>query len=186
MADGEPRRGPTIAGAVALAIAMVAGIAAIQLLVEQSYRLAAIRLVAAAILLFAVTRIRAFVRSAVDWPTAWEDRAAEAAWAPPTHGQFEHFHDEIRFSARSQRYFDHVLWPRLNELAVLEATGTLPTGVGFALRREVVLAFLTANGIRLPSATAPPATPSVAEIATSVSASVLPISCSTAAPPPGK
>ena len=117
MSDAEPRRAATIAGAVGLAVALVVGIASIQFLVDQSYRVAAIRLVAAAVLLLAVTRIRAFARSAVEWPSPWEDRAGETTWAPPTHGQFEHFHDEIRFSARSQRYFDHVLWPRLNELA---------------------------------------------------------------------
>ena len=117
MSDDEPRCAATIAGAVALAVALVAGIASIQLLVDHSYRVAAIRLVAAAVLVLAVTRIRAFVRAAVEWPSAWEDRAGESAWAPPTYGQFEHFHDEIKFSARSQRYFDHVLWPRLNALA---------------------------------------------------------------------
>ena len=117
MSDGEPRRAATIVGALGLAGAMVAGIAAIQLLVDQSYRGAAIRLVAAVVLLLAISRIRAFVRSAVEWPSAWEDRAGETVWAPSTHGPFEHFHDEIRFSARSQRYFEHVLWPRLNALA---------------------------------------------------------------------
>jgi hypothetical protein len=114
---GEPGRAVTIAGTVALVGALVAGIASIQLLVDHSYRSAAIRLVAAAVLLVAVSRIRAFVRAAVESPAAWEERAGETSWAPPTHGQFEHFHDEIRFSARSQRYFDHVLWPRLNALA---------------------------------------------------------------------
>ena len=127
MSDAEPRRAATIAGAVVLAVALVAGIASVQFLVDQSYRVAAIRLVAAAVLLLAVTRIRAFARSAVEWPSAWEDRAGETAWAPPTHGQFEHFHDEIRFSARSQRYFEHVLWPRLNALA--SDTTTLPAGL---------------------------------------------------------
>lgn len=117
MSDGEPRRAATIAGVVALVLILVAGIASIQLLVDQSYRTAAIRLVAAVVLLVAASRIRRFVRTAVAWPSAWEDRAGGTAWAPPTHGQFEHLHDEIRFSARSQRYFDHVLWPRLNALA---------------------------------------------------------------------
>jgi hypothetical protein len=117
VSDSEPRRAATIAGAVALVVALGAGIASIQLLVDHSYRVAAIRLVAAAVLFLAVTRIRAFVRAAVEWPSAWEDRAGGTAWAPPTHGHFEHFHDEIKFSARSQRYFDHVLWPRLNALA---------------------------------------------------------------------
>jgi len=119
---GEPGRAATIAGTLTLVVALVAGIASIQLLVDHSYRSAAIRLVAAAVLLVAVSRIRAFVRAAVEWPSAWEQRAGETSWAPPTHGPFEHFHDEITFSARSQRYFDHVLWPRLNALAG-EATG---------------------------------------------------------------
>jgi hypothetical protein len=117
VSDGEPSRAATIAGALALVVALVVGIASIQVLVDHSYRVAAIRLVAAAVLLLAVMRIRAFVRSAVEWPSAWEDRAVETAWAPPTHGHFEHFRDEIRFSVRSQRYFDHVLWPRLSALA---------------------------------------------------------------------
>jgi hypothetical protein len=114
---GEPGRAATIAGTLTLVAALVAGISSIQLLVDHSYRSAAIRLVAAAVLLLAVSRIRAFVRAAVEWPSAWEERAGETGWAPPTHGQFEHFHDEITFSARSQRYFDHVLWPRLEALA---------------------------------------------------------------------
>ena len=63
MSDGEARRAAAIAGAVALVVAMAAGIAAIQYMVDQSYRGAAIRLVAAFILLIAVTRIRAFIRS---------------------------------------------------------------------------------------------------------------------------
>src|SRR5206468_8701387 len=72
---------------------LVAGIASIELLVDHSYRAAAIRLVAAAVLLVAVSRIRAFVRAAVEWPSAWEERAGETGWGPPTHGQFEHFQD---------------------------------------------------------------------------------------------
>jgi len=117
VSDAEPRRAATIAGAVALVVALVVGISTIQYLVDQSYRVAAIRLVAAVVLLLAVARIRAFARTAVEWPSSWEDRAGETTWAPATHGQFEHFHDEIRFSARSQQYFEHVLWPRLSALA---------------------------------------------------------------------
>ena len=123
---------------------MVVGIASIQWLVEQSYRVAAISLVAAAVLLFAVIRIRAFIRSAVEWPSAWEDRAAETAWAPSTHSRFEHFHDEIKFSARSQRYFDHVLWPRLNELASEAPAARLDRPAGRRFGRGPSLAALGA------------------------------------------
>ena len=125
MPAGEPGRAATIAGTLTLVAALVAGIASIELLVDHSYRAAAIRLVAAAVLLVAVSRIRAFVRAAVEWPSAWEERAGETGWAPPTHGQFEHFHDEITFSTRSHSYFEHMLWPRLVALA---RGGTGPSG----------------------------------------------------------
>ena len=117
MPAADPSRAVALAGALALVIVLVVGIASTQFLVDPSYRPAATRLVATAILLVAVTRIRVFVRAAIESPSAWEERAGEARWAPPTHGPFEHFHDEIRFSARSQRYFDNVLWPRLCALA---------------------------------------------------------------------
>ena len=95
MPAGEPGRAATIAGTLTLVAALVAGIASIELLVDHSYRAAALRLVAAAVLLVAVSRIRAFVRAAVEWPSAWEERAGETGWAPPTHGQFEHFQKKV-------------------------------------------------------------------------------------------
>ena len=103
MPAGEPGRAATIAGTLTLVAALVAGIASIELLVDHSYRAAAIRLVAAAVLLVAVSRIRAFVRAAVEWPSAWEERAGETGWAPPPHGQFEHTRrnmKKLRISAR--------------------------------------------------------------------------------------
>jgi hypothetical protein len=117
MSSDEPGRAVAIFGALVLAVALVAGIVAIQFLVDEPYRNAAIRLVAAAVLLVTLFRIRAFVRGSIERPSAWDERAAEARWAQSPQQQFEHFHDEIRFSARNQRYFDHVLWPRLCALA---------------------------------------------------------------------
>ena len=120
MSSHEPNRGVALAGALVLVIVLVAGIGLIQFLVDQPYRQAAIRLVAAAVLLVAVIRIRAFVRASIERPSAWDaERAGESRWVPPSsmNVQFEHFHDEIRFSTKRQRYFEHVLWPRLCALA---------------------------------------------------------------------
>ena len=73
----------------------------VQFLVDQPYRQAAIRLVAASVLLLAVIRIRAFVRASIERPSAWDaERAGESRWVPPSsmNVQFEHFHDEIRLA----------------------------------------------------------------------------------------
>lgn len=113
----RPNRVAAVAGALALAVALVVGILVIQFLVDQPYKHAAVRLVAAAVLVVAVSRIRGVVSALVERPSAWEERADEARWTPSPHSHFEHFHDEIRFGVRSQRYFDHVLWPRLCALA---------------------------------------------------------------------
>jgi hypothetical protein len=124
----EPRRVAALVGALALAGALVIAVTLIELLVDTAYRSAAIRLVAALALLVAVARIRAFVAASIA-DAAWDARRPPATgWAPPsfTHTAFEHFHDEIRFSARSQRYFEHVLWPRLATLARAGAAPATP------------------------------------------------------------
>jgi len=114
----EPRRAAALAGALLVVVVLVAGIALIEFLVTETYRPGALRLVAALVLLLIVVRIRTLVGASIERPPAWGGARA-AGWAAPTfdHTQFEHFHDEIRFSARSQRYFDHVLWPRLATLS---------------------------------------------------------------------
>jgi hypothetical protein len=115
----EPRRVAALIGALLLGGALVVAVTLIELLVDTAYRSAAIRVVAALARLVAVARIRAFVAASIG-DAAWDaPRPPAPAWAPPsfTHTAFEHFHDEIRFSARSQRYFEHVLWPRLATLA---------------------------------------------------------------------
>jgi hypothetical protein len=117
LSSDEPSRVLAVVGALVLGVVLAAGIVAVHLLVDQPYRYAAIRLVAAAVLLVVLLRVRAFVHAWVERPTAWDEAPPEPRWAPLPHSQFEHFHDEIRFGARSQRYFDHVLWPRLCALA---------------------------------------------------------------------
>jgi hypothetical protein len=124
----EPRRVAALIGALALGGALIVAVTLIDLLVDVAYRSAAIRLVAALALLVVVARIRASVAASIS-DAAWDARRPPAtAWAPPsfTHTAFEHFHDEIRFSARSQRYFEHVLWPRLTTLARAGAAPVVP------------------------------------------------------------
>src|SRR2546427_13263209 len=70
LSSHEPNRGGALAGALVLVIVLVAGIGLIQFLVDQPYRQAAIRLVAAAVLPVAVVPLRAFVRAAVARPSA--------------------------------------------------------------------------------------------------------------------
>ncbi len=82
MSAHEPERGAALAAAILLVIVLVAGIVLIQFLVDQPYRQAAIRLVAASVLLVAVFRVRAFVRASTERPPAWDaERAGEARWA---------------------------------------------------------------------------------------------------------
>src|SRR3989442_12547430 len=85
LSSHEPNRGVALAGALVLVIVLVAGIGLIQFLVDQPYRQAAIRLVAAAVLLVAVIRIRAFVRASLGRPSAWDaERSGGAPWVPPS------------------------------------------------------------------------------------------------------
>lgn len=125
----EPRRAAALVGALVLVVVLVAGIALIEFLMAEPYRQAAIRLVAALVLLLVVARIRARVRTSIELGAAGDsERPSQAGWAPPSfsHTAFEHFHDEIRFSARSQRYFEHVLWPRLSTLGRAGAAPATP------------------------------------------------------------
>lgn len=64
----------------------------------------------------------------------------------------------------------------LNPLAVMERTGTLPDGIAFAIRREVVVGFLAAQGID-PVAGASGKELGAADIADRVADSIVQISC---------
>ena len=123
MASRELSRRAGLAGALVIVAALVVAVSSIEFLVDQAYRPAAMRLLAAAVLLVAVFRIVAVVRASIERLTAWGvDGAGERASAPRApDARFERFHDEIRFSARSQSYFEHILWPRLVALARADA-----------------------------------------------------------------
>ena len=115
----EPRRSAGLVAALVVFVALGAGISLTELFVAPGYRSAAIRLVAALVLLIAVSRVRAIVRASVEPRPAWGADATGEGWAgrQAVDSRMARFHDEIRFSARSQSYFEHLLWPRFVALA---------------------------------------------------------------------
>ncbi len=70
-----------------------------------------------------------------------------------------------------------VVSARLNDRVVLEAAGALPATVAFAVRREVILAFLAAQGVQPAYDGRPERLPSTADIAARVGPSIVPLSC---------
>jgi hypothetical protein len=122
----EPSRGAGLVRAFVVFVALVAGISLTEFFVAQGYRQTAVRLVAALVLLVAVSRVRAIVRASVERRATWGvDGTGESRSEPHApDSRFARFHDEIRFSARSQSYFEHLLWPRLVDLARAAGTST--------------------------------------------------------------
>jgi hypothetical protein len=122
----EPSRGAGLVRAFVVFVALVAGISLTEFFVAQGYRQTAVRLVAALVLLVAVSRVRAIVRASVERRAAWGVNGTGESRSEPhaPDSRFARFHDEIRFSARSQSYFEHLLWPRLVDLARAAGTST--------------------------------------------------------------
>jgi len=115
----EPRRGTGLVATVIVFAALGAAVALTEVFVAQGYRPTAIRLFAALVLLIAVSRVREIVRASVERRPAWGTDDTADGWSErrATDARATRFHDEIRFSARSQSYFEHLLWPRLVALA---------------------------------------------------------------------
>jgi len=115
----EPGRRAGLVATVVVVAALGGAIALTEAFVAPAHRATAIRLIAGLVLLVAVSRVRAIVRAAVGPRPSWGgDEAAEASGHRSlTDARLVRFHDEIRFSARSQSYFEHLLWPRLVALA---------------------------------------------------------------------
>jgi hypothetical protein len=126
LASRNPARAALIAGIVALATALVAGLLLVELLVDVSSRPTATRLVVAAIFAIAAWRVRTLVhRDLALQPESVVDLAGvRGPRVSPERSRFDQLHDEIRYGARSQRYFDAVLWPHLVRLA--EGAGGAP------------------------------------------------------------
>ena len=125
----EPSRGAGLVAALGVVLALGAAVSATELFVAPPYRQTAIRLLSALVLLVALARVRAIVAAAVERRAAWGDDEVGAGWldrraADP---RLQRFRDEIRFSVRSQSYFEHLLWPRLAALA--RGRGGSPAGL---------------------------------------------------------
>ncbi len=105
------------ARALVAALVILAAIPA-YLTLGPTWRAAGIRLACAAVVAAIGVRVVRGIRRAIDEGPPFELDAAPAAPAPPDLDErFVRLRDELRFSVRSQRYFDTVLWPRLVELA---------------------------------------------------------------------
>ena len=114
----EPSRGGGLAAAIMVVVALGAGVSLTEFFVAPGYRPAAMRLVGALVLLLAVSRARAIVRACVERRSAWVADPTSQGWPDPAEdSRLARFRDEIKFSARSQSYFEHLLWPRLVALA---------------------------------------------------------------------
>lgn len=118
-----PRRdGPRwalLAGAAALGALLIIGLVLVELLVDTPSRGTAARLVAAAVLAIAAGRFRTVVQRGVErQPPSTFDLARRRGWVPePEPSRVDQLDAELRSGARSQRFFDAVLWPHLVALA---------------------------------------------------------------------
>ena len=143
MASPEPSRVAAVAGVVVVVVALVTAVSLIEYLVASPYRAAATRLVGAVVLVLAVLRVRTVIGAFIERPSRWG--GGEPALLPHVSDtRFERYHEEIKFSARSQSYFDHMLWPKLIELSHAEgaSTGTLEKPPGRSFGRGPSLAAL--------------------------------------------
>ena len=138
----EPRRAAGVAGALVILVALGAGILLTEFFVAPGYRSTAVRLISAVVLLVALSRIRGIVRASVERRSAWGADEAGESWADRMMDpRLARYRDEIRFSTRSQSYFDHLLWPRLVALARGRSPETLakPPGRRFGLGPSVAV-----------------------------------------------
>jgi hypothetical protein len=141
----EPRRGAGVVAVLVILAALGAAVSLTEFFVAPSYRQTAIRLFSALILLVAVARVRAIVLASVERRAAWGEGALGEAWPArrDADSRLARFRDEIRFSVRSQSYFEHLLWPRLVALARARRAGApealaKPPGRRFGLGPSLV------------------------------------------------
>jgi hypothetical protein len=113
----EGFRGRLAGRAILAAIALLVAIPA-YLTLDRSWRPLAVRLACALLVIAGAARARRWVREALaasdDSPI---DAPPAAPPAPEMDARFMALRDDVIASARSRRYFDVVLWPRLLDLA---------------------------------------------------------------------
>jgi hypothetical protein len=112
-----------LAAQVVLAALVVLVAIPAYLALERSWRAALVRLVCAAVVLVGGLRVRRLMRRAIGaGPASPLDGAPPAPPAPILDARFGRLRDDLASSARSRRYFDAILWPRLQALG----DGALP------------------------------------------------------------
>ena len=127
-----PSREPgalALAGAgLVLAGVLVTGLALVELFVDVPHRGTAAWLVAGLVLGMAALRVRGLVRLRLGAQARSGFDAATLGSPPPRleRARIHSLVDELRFSTRSQRYFDGVFWPQLCRLAEA-STGAPPS-----------------------------------------------------------
>lgn len=103
--------------ALAVAVLLVAAVPA-YLALEQAWRPVALRIACGIAAIAGCSgMLRAVRRSAAGVPPSALDARPPATPQPALDGRFLRLRDDIVFSARSRRYFDAALWPRLVRLA---------------------------------------------------------------------
>jgi hypothetical protein len=91
--------------------------------VEPSNRPTVVRLGGALFLGVVLIHLRKLVRKWLDGqpPSAFEAALRRVPPEPRLAPLYVKLRDEVRFSAKSQAYFEHVLWPRILRLLTLRA-----------------------------------------------------------------
>jgi hypothetical protein len=106
-----------VARGLGAALVLLAAIPA-YLTLPPSWRAVAVRLVCAAIVVAAGVRVVRAVRGALEEAPPFALDAPSPVAAPSELDErFLRLRDELIFSIRSRRYFETVLWPRLQRLA---------------------------------------------------------------------
>jgi hypothetical protein len=117
LASPETGRSAGVVAVLLVAVALGVAVLLTEYFVAPAYRETAIRLLAALLLFLAVSPARTIVRAAIERRAPWGDAGEHPLERRAQDPRFARFHDEIRSSARSQSYFEHLLWPRLVTLA---------------------------------------------------------------------
>lgn len=115
----EPHRGRIVAAYVVLLAVLLTAAIPIYLATAPAHRPAVIRLAAAVVLAVATLHALHVVRGRVEAqvPSAFERALEVSPVEPALDARFLTLQDELRFGARSQRYFHRTVWPQLAELA---------------------------------------------------------------------
>jgi hypothetical protein len=125
---------------------LVTGLALIELFVDAPFRATAAWIVAGLVLGMAALRVRGLVRRRLGEQarSGFEAATLTGPAARLERARVHSLADEIRFSTRSQRYFDGVFWPQLCRLSEASsgAPPSLPKPPGRSFGRGPSLAAL--------------------------------------------